>query len=61
MNIKKEKGLVVMTANEGNIFKSKVDGSLLSNKIYLGLYDDPDNYEEVGEDSLLDLEESTDE
>lgn len=41
------------TASAGKIFKSKIDGCLLSNKIILGSEDSIENYEEVDESELL--------
>jgi len=47
------------TADEGKIFKSKVDGALLSNVLYLGSEDSIDNYEQVDERELLGDEEGS--
>ena len=35
------------TAQEGKIFKSKIDGAYLSNFLILGINDSIDNYEQV--------------
>lgn len=43
-------------AEKGMIFKSKIDGALLSNVLILGVDDSIDNYEQVDE-SELDVEE----
>ena len=40
---------VVLTAEEGNIFKSKVSGDILTKILYLGCNDTADNYEEISE------------
>ena len=34
-------------AEEGKVFKSKIDGAYLSNILILGKYDSLENYEEV--------------
>ena len=47
----------VYTADEGKIFKSKIDGALLSNVLYLGIEDSISNYEQVDESELLGNEE----
>ena len=35
------------TAQEGKIFKSKIDGAILSNVLILGKNDSLENYEEI--------------
>ena len=42
-------GFIVLTAEEGKIFKSKVSGDILTKKLYLGCNDTADNYEEISE------------
>ena len=49
MIIEAKNGFVVLTAEEGKIFKSKVSGDILTNKLYLGCNDSADNYEEISE------------
>ena len=49
MIIKAKNGFVVLIAEEGKIFKSKVSGDILTNKLYLGCNDSADNYEEISE------------
>ena len=46
-------GFVVLTADEGMIFRNKLSGVILTNKIYLGCNDSPDNYEEINESIIL--------
>lgn len=46
-------GFVVMTADEGMIFRNKLSGVILTNKIYLGCNDSADNYEEINESVIL--------
>ena len=49
MIIEAKNGFVIITAEEGKIFKSKVSGDILTNKLYLGCNDSADNYEEISE------------
>lgn len=56
MNIKKEFGIIVLTADEGYTIKSK-DG-FLSKQFWLGCNDTPDNYEEI---SLSEIENESEE
>ena len=49
MIIETKNGFVVLTAEEGKIFKSKISGDILTNKLYLGCNDTADNYEEISE------------
>ena len=47
MIIEAKNGFVVLIAEEGKIFKSKVSGDILTKKLYLGCNDTADNYEEI--------------
>ena len=47
------KRFVVLTADEGMIFRNKLSGVVLTNKIYLGCNDSADNYEEINENVIL--------
>ena len=49
MIIEAKNEFVVLTAEEGKIFKSKVSGDILTKKLYLGCNDSADNYEEISE------------
>ena len=49
MIIEAKNGFVVLIAEEGKIFKSKISGDILTNKLYLGCNDSADNYEEISE------------
>ena len=46
-------GFVVLTADERMIFRNKLSGVILTNKIYLGCNDSADNYEEINESVVL--------
>ena len=47
------KRFVVLAADEGMIFRNKLSGVILTNKIYLGCNDSADNYEEINESVIL--------
>ena len=49
MIIENENKFTVITANTGNVFRSKISGDVLTNKLYLGCNDSADNYEEINE------------
>ena len=49
MIIEAKNEFVVLTAEEGKIFKSKISGDILTKKLYLGCNDTADNYEEISE------------
>ena len=47
MTIEIENKFTVITADTGNVFRSKISGDVLTNRLYLGCNDSADNYEEV--------------
>ena len=49
MTIENTENFVVITADEGMIFKSKISGDILTARLYLGCHDSADNYEEISE------------
>ena len=49
MIIEAKNEFIVLTAEEGKIFKSKISGDVLTKKLYLGCNDTADNYEEISE------------
>ena len=49
MIIEAKNEFVILTAEEGMVFKSKISGDILTNKLYLGCNDTADNYEEISE------------
>lgn len=49
MIIEAKNGFVILTAEEGMVFKSKVSGDILTKKLYLNCNDTADNYEEISE------------
>ena len=60
MIIEAKNGFVVLIAEEGKIFKSKISGDILTKKLYLGCNDTADNYEEISEvDAYAEAESNT--
>lgn len=49
MTIEDAGRFVIITADDGNVFRSKNDGNILTGKLYLGCNDSADNYEEISE------------
>ena len=50
MIIKVKNGFIVLTADTGNVFRSKISGDILTDRLYLGCNDSVDNYEEISEE-----------
>ena len=58
MIIENTENYVIVTADTGMIFKSKLSGDLLTSKLYLGCNDSIDRYEEVSEvEAYAEIEE----
>ena len=49
MIIETKNGFIVLTAESGMVFKSKLNSDILIKKLYLGCNDTADNYEEISE------------
>ena len=49
MTIENENKFIVITADTGNVFRSKISGDVLTDRLYLGCNDSADNYEEISE------------
>ena len=49
MTIEIENKFTVITADTGNVFRSKASGDVLTDRLYLGCNDSADNYEEISE------------
>ena len=49
MTIENENKFTVITADTGNVFRSKISGDILTDRLYLGCNDSADNYEEISE------------
>ena len=58
MTIENENKFTVITADTGNVFRSKISGDVLTNRLYLGCNDSADNYEEISEvEAYAEIEE----
>ena len=49
MIIETKNDFVILTAENGMIFRNKISGAILTKKLYLGCNDTADNYEEISE------------
>ena len=49
MIIKAKNGFIILTAETGMVFKSKLNSNILIKKLYFGCNDTADNYEEISE------------
>ena len=49
MIIESTEFFTILTADTGNVFKSKISGDVLTDRLYLGCNDSADNYEEISE------------
>lgn len=60
MTIEIENKFTVITADTGNVFRSKISGDVLTDRLYLGCNDSADNYEEISEkDAYTEAENDT--
>ena len=60
MTIEIKNKFTVITADTGNVFRSKISGDVLTDKLYLGCNDSADNYEEISEeDAYAETENDT--
>ena len=60
MTIEIENKFTVLTADTGNVFRSKISGDVLTDRLYLGCNDSADNYEEISEeDAYAEAENDT--
>ena len=49
MIIDGKNNMIILTAEEGMIFRSKIDGIILTKQLFLGCNDKYENYEEISE------------
>ena len=58
MTIENENKFTVIAADTGNVFRSKISGDVLTDRLYLGCNDSADNYEEISEvEAYAEIEE----
>ena len=56
MVIDSKNNIIVLTAEEGMIFRSKLDGTVLTKQLFLGCKDKYENYEEISEEEAYETE-----
>ena len=49
MIIESTEFFTIITADTGNVFRSKISGDVLTDRLYLGCNDSVDNYKEISE------------
>ena len=61
MIIESTEFFTAITADTGNVFRSKISGDVLTDRLYLGCNDSADNYEEISEvEAYAETEETED-
>ena len=50
MVIDSKNKMIILTAEEGMVFRSKIDGAILTKQLFLGCNDKYENYDEVSEE-----------
>ena len=59
MVIDSKNKMIILTAEEGMVFKSKIDGTILTRQLFLGCNDRYENYEEISEEEVYETESDT--
>ena len=59
MIIDSKNNMIILTAEEGMVFKSKIDGTILTKQLFLGCNDKYENYDEVSEEEVYETESDT--
>ena len=49
MIIDSKNNMIILTAEDGMLFRSKIDGTILTKQLFLGCNDKYENYEEISE------------
>ena len=49
MVIDSKNNMIILTAEDGMLFRSKIDGTILTKQLFLGCNDKYENYDEVSE------------
>ena len=58
MIIDTKNNLIILTADEGMVFRSKIDGTVLTKQLFLGCKDIYENYEEISEDEAYETDKT---
>ena len=59
MIIDSKNNMIVLTAEDGMLFRSKIDGTILTKQLFLGCNDKYENYDEVSEEEVYETESDT--
>ena len=49
MIIDSKNNMIILTAEDGMLFRSKIDGTILTKQLFLGCNDKYENYDEISE------------
>ncbi len=60
MVIDSKNNMIILTAEDGMIFRSKLDGTILTKQLFLGCKDKYENYEEISEEKAYETETESD-
>ena len=58
MIIDSKNNMIILTAEDGMLFRSKIDGTILTKQLFLGCNDRYENYEEISEEEAYAKAES---
>lgn len=50
MTIDSKNNMIILTAEDGMLFRSKIDGTILTKQLFLGCNDKYENYDEISEE-----------
>ena len=50
MVIDSKNKMIILTAEDGMLFRSKIDGTILTKQLFLGCNDKYENYDEISEE-----------
>ena len=59
MIIDSKNNMIILTAEDGMLFRSKIDGTILTKQLFLGCNDKYENYDEVSEEEVYETESDT--
>ena len=60
MVIDSKNNMIILTAEDGMIFRSKLYGTILTKQLFLGCKDKYENYEEISEEEAYETETESD-
>lgn len=60
MVIDSKNNMIILTTEDGMIFRSKLDGTILTKQLFLGCKDKYENYEEISEEEAYETETESD-